>query len=61
MKKYKVRGLGKMCFQDYVIQKLNLMLDRIREGEKERIKQRNTLEEIFLAIEEIKRSLNEKV
>ena len=55
MKKYKVRGLGKMRFQDYVIQKLNLMLDRIREAEKERIKQGNTLEEILLAIEEIQK------
>lgn len=60
MKKYKIRGLGKMCFQDYVLLKLNLILDRIGEYEKKQIAERNMLEDLMLMIEDIKNEKEEK-
>lgn len=60
MKTISRRGLKKMVGQDYIIMKLNLLIELVRDLKKEDIHQRNQLEDLFLTIEEIKKEQNEK-
>ena len=61
MKTISHRGLKKMVGQDYIIMKLNLLIELVKDIKKDNIHHRNQLEDLFLTIEEIKKEQNEKV
>ena len=54
-----MKRLKKKIDQDYMIMKLNLILDRMREQEKKDIERRNKLEELSLDIADLMKQLKE--